>query len=457
MIMKRVCLLTIAIALTWNTVFAQTGGTVFAPFVSWLRADVNGSEVRLSWTDSNSVKGPVYIYRSSSPFKNNYNISMNQGAEIPHGTMRYTDIVPFEGIWYYFVVASDTQNKKYDLLIPFNNTIDVAVGRITQNNPVTSAGNDAYAPVFYGFSGTQVTPEPSQQAYANSGTGQPGMTAGNMYEGYRAMPNVTAQSVVTGIKATAYNDGIEITFNSSEPNKSAVLYRSIQPLRGFSDLLSATVVALQVKSPYTDRVNSGAAYYYAVVYEDDIMNGQGEIYPGSNATLIPAEVFPNSPARERYGAGTPPAGGISSYSGGVVAIGEGASMTRGTSGAGDTYQTSRPYSRQPDDSLILKEPRIFNRDMQSSSNDPEEKRLASIIQGPFMWRDWQAARVDLTNFIVQTSNSETESRARFYLAQCWYFIGDIRMALSTFLKLQQTYPDEAELWIQACLNKLAER
>jgi hypothetical protein len=31
------------------------------------------------------------------------------------------------------------------------------------------------------------------------------------------------------------------------------------------------------------------------------------------------------------------------------------------------------------------------------------------------------------------------------------------MALSTFLKLQQTYPDEAELWIQACLNKLAER
>ena len=74
-----------------------------------------------------------------------------------------------------------------------------------------------------------------------------------------------------------------------------------------------------------------------------------------------------------------------------------------------------------------------------------------------MWRDWQAARSDLTDFIVEAANSAAESRARFYLAQCWYFIGDIRMALSAFLKLQQVYPDEAELWIQACLNKLAER
>jgi hypothetical protein len=467
--MKRICLLLTAIVLMCNTVFAQAGGMVFAPFVSWVRADVNGSEVQLSWTDSQSVKGPVYIYRSSEPFKNNYNISMNQGIEIPYGRMRYTDIVPFEGIWYYFVVASDVNNKKYDLLIPFNNTIDVTVGRVTRNNPVTSAGNEAYAPVFYGFSGTQLTPEPSQQVYGNSGAGQTAMSTGNVYGGYSAAPNFGAQSTVTGIKATAHNDGIEITFDSSDPNKSAVLYRSLQPLRGFSDLLSATVVALHVRSPYMDRINSGTAYYYAVVYEDDIMNGHGEIYPGSNATLIPAEVSQNAQPAGQYGAGTQsfdgaaaayqqqaPAGGAP-FSGGVVTINETASTGRGSPNTVDAYQNYRSYSRQPDETLILREPRVFNSDMQASSSDPDDRRLALIIQGPFMWRDWQAARSDLTDFIVEASNSTAENRARFYLAQCWYFIGDIRMALSAFLKLQRVYPEEAELWVQACLNKLAER
>jgi hypothetical protein len=402
---------------------------------------------------------------------------MNQGIEIPYGRKQYTDIVPFEGVWYYFVVASDEQNKKYDFLIPFNNTIDVTVGRVTRQNPVTSAGNDAYAPVFYGFSGTQVTPEPSQQVYGNSSVGQTGISGGNVYGGYSAVPNVGLQSTVTGIKATSNNDGIEITFDSLDTNKSAVLYRSIQPLRGFSDLLSATVVALHVRSPYTDRINSGTAYYYAVVYEDDIMNGHGEIYPGSNATMIPVEVSQNVPASGQYDTGTPSVGSTAGtyqqgqtaaggapfygsappYGGGVVTINETASINRGNSNTVDTYSTYRSYSRQSDDTLILREPRIFNSDMQVASGGPDDKRLALIVQGPFMWRDWQAARSDLTEFIVETTNSSAESRARFYLAQCWYFIGDIRMALSLFLKLQPVYPDETELWVQACLNKLAER
>jgi hypothetical protein len=372
-------------------------------------------------------------------------------------------MVPFEGVWYYFVVASDEQNKKYDLLIPFNNTIDVTVGRVTRNNPVTSSGNEAYAPVFYGFSGTQVTPEPSQQLYGNMGTGQQTTASGNLYEGYRSVQG-GAPSTVTGIKAAAYSDGIEITFNSSDPSKSAVLYRNIQPIRGFSDLLSATVAALHVKSPYMDRVNSGIAYYYAVVYEDDIMNGHGDIYPGSNATLIPAEVFPNAPLRGQDNGGTTAFYGTTgnyqqgqAAGGGFATVDEAARSRRGNPSAVETYPTYRSYPIQAEDSLILKEPRVFNRDMQLSAGDADDRRLAAIIQGPFMWRDWQAARADLTDYIVEAANSDAESRARFYLAQCWYFIGDIRMALSAFLKLQRVYPDESELWVQACLNRLAEK
>jgi hypothetical protein len=416
--MKRVCFLLFALFLALDTAFTQTKGAIFAPFVSGLNAYVNGRQVRLSWTDSESVKGPVYIYRSVQPYQQTDSGNAAQTAEVAYGSQTYTDNLPSDGKWYYFVVASDQTLQKYELVLPFNNTIDVVV----------AGDNDNYAPIFSG--GAQVTPEPYQRAYGNARPSE-----SRPFDGIIQAP---ARGSVAGITAAAAGTGIEIRFQSADPSKNAVLYRNIKPLRGFSDLLTSTVVALNIRSPYMDYVTPGVPYYYAIIYEDDIKAGQGEIFPGSNATFIPAEVSVNqNPVVS------------DTYTGSAYAV------PNQNSNAVDSSKTYQAYPYQADETLILSEPRIFNRDMQISS-DPDDHRLALIIQGPFTWRDWPAARERLTEFIIDKPNSAAAERARFYLAQCWYFIGDIRMALSTFLKLQQIYPDETAVWIQASLNKLAE-
>ncbi|MDR1363318.1 MAG: hypothetical protein LBJ35_04655 [Spirochaetaceae bacterium] len=456
--MKRVCFLLLALFLALNTAFTQTKSVIFAPFVSGLRADINGRQVRLSWADSESVKGPVYIYRSVQPYRNTGEETVGQTAEVAYGAQIYTDNVPADGIWYYFVVASDQELQKYSLPLPFNNIVDVDI----------NSERDRYGPV--SSSGTQVTPEPYQQAYGNA-------RPQSYPPPFNGIIQTPARGSISGITAVPIGKGIEIKFNAADTSKSAILYRNIQPLRSFSDLLTSTVVALNIRSPYMDYVTPGVPYYYAILYEDDIRTGRGEIIPGGNATFIPSEVSSNqTPPAETY-TSNPAVNTIPAAGAAAPAAVPNNNTAAGTAGAysapnrdasgniyvrpsqnsntTDAYQSYRPYSYQSENTQILREPRVFNRDMQISS-DIDDQRLAQIIQGPFMWRDWPAARDRLTEFIVDAVNNTAAERARFYLAQCWYFIGDMRMALSTFLKLQQIYPDETAIWIQASLNKLAE-
>jgi hypothetical protein len=431
--MKRFCFLLFALFWALDTAFSQTKDIIFAPFVSGLRADVNGRQVRLSWTDSESVKGPVYIYRSVQPYQNN-SVNINQTAEVAYGLQTYTDNLPSDGKWYYFVAASDQTARKYDLVIPFNNTIEV----------VADIRNENYTQAF--SRSQQGIPEPYQRPYGNTSPSTP------YYSQLDGIIQPPARGSITGITAAANGTGIEIRFHAADSSKNAVLYRNIKPMRNFSDLITSTVVALNIRSPYMDYTTPGVPYYYAVIYEDDIKTGQGEIFPGSNATFIPAEISPNQrPAVSGSNTSNSAYTGNSAGStGGVYAT---PNQNPNAVNPQAPYQT---YPYQTNETLTIRDPRVFNRDMQTSG-DPDDQRLALIIQGPFMWRNWPAARESLTEFIIDTSNSDAAERARFYLAQCWYFIGDIRMALSTFLKLQQIYPEETAIWIKASLNKLAER
>jgi hypothetical protein len=254
-------------------------------------------------------------------------------------------------------------------------------------------------------------------------------------------------------------NGIEITFLDSSPGKNAVLYRNIQPLRGFSDLLTATVAALNVKSPYIDTPAPGTPYYYAVMYEDDIRNGQGEIHPGNNATLLPAEIPIKRNAQVPQTLDTPDYG--QTYGGNPrdSLYGENPSgQAYGNSPGGQAYG-GNSYGQAyggTGETAAIREPRVFNRDMQPAA-DAADKRLGTIVQGPFAWRDWLTARPDLAAYLATNPPAASANRARFYLAQCNYFLGDIRSALSEFLKLQQVYPDEVSTWIQACLDKIVNR
>jgi TolA-binding protein len=234
-------------------------------------------------------------------------------------------------------------------------------------------------------------------------------------------------------------------------------------LRSFSDLLTATVVGLGVTSPYTDQVTVNVPYYYALVFEEDIREGKGTLYPGSNATVVPAEVSTRQTAGNQMENQTsyqnqfalPPQNGYRSETDSPFSTMREQNNSGSPSYNQGSTQGYRAY--QNNEEIVMREPRVFNKDMQNSASNEDDYQLALIVQGPFMWRNWQAARSSLMQFMAVTRGDAPFFRAHFYLGQCYYFLGDIRSALTEFLGLQQQYPDEVAAWIQACLTKMSGR
>ena len=213
-----------------------------------------------------------------------------------------------------------------------------------------------------------------------------------------AAQSMAAQGV-SSLEAFALGDRVIITFDASGI-RSPVLYRSVRPIEGTPDLLGAVIVQMNVSSPFTDYPVPGIPNYYAVIPEEDLVNGRVDIIPGRNATQVPVEA--------------------------------------------STGDFAFP--------LALKKPRAFTRDLENSPVGQEEYALRLMVRGPFAARDWETARDELVMFLSLPRSPETEARARFYLGQCYYFLRQSLAGLTEFYAFQDSFPIEAEDWIQALLR-----
>ncbi|MCL2880814.1 MAG: hypothetical protein FWF29_11255, partial [Treponema sp.] len=233
----------------WYGVYAQDSGQgIFSPFVSQLTAEVRNNLVRLSWTDSRDARGPVYIFRSVRPFDPN-GVAGIRPIVIPYGTQYYVDETEGEGEGYYFVAASDTNGQRYDIIIPFTNTVSAGTAEFPWNDSNTPAAASRQNPW-----------SPQSQA--------PDISGLNVYaDGGRAI----------------------ISFTASGSAGKTVLYRNTQPIRRIQDLLSAVIVQTDGNSPLMDFPIPGT-YYYAVFFQDDITKGTVAIKPGQNTTLNPVAI-----------------------------------------------------------------------------------------------------------------------------------------------------------------------
>jgi hypothetical protein len=213
------------------------------------------------------------------------------------------------------------------------------------------------------------------------------------------------------------------------------------------------IVQSGITSPFTDYPVPGIPYYYAVIFEDELIRGNVGLFPGQNVTVQPVEILsgagraglpgPEAPIRSMplpmisvYNA--VPGSDRYSETPSAAPLGTGAAKAVGT------IPRARP-SPPPQ-----KKPRVFSRDM-APPEGGEESPLRVIVQGAFTKRDWQNARNELLRYLSLPRSAPSEARARFYLAQTYYFSGDNRGALIEFLMVQTQYPDEAQDWINAVL------
>jgi hypothetical protein len=441
---------------------AQSVTSIFAPFVMRLNAEVSGRAVRLKWTDAPSVTGPVSVYRARVPFSGTGAQYQARAIEVPYGQQTFVEEVEALGMWYYFVVASDESRMKYEIVVPYNNIVDVQLDGTTKNVPAS--------PGLVGATGTApyvdrpIISQPAQRAAEDptwdSAYGSYGVARQGGYSRY--------SNDIVDIAAQSLPNGIYISFRSSERDKNALLYRSNKPFTQYNDILTAALIKDRLTSPYIDYPPPGVGYYYAILYDEDIRSGQATIYPGSNATVDPVHL--GSLAQGASGLSNNP-----SYSPAPASAQQNTYLDPG-SGYFSTVRTPSPLSAEaaqavesmrgrpqvapviPQSSYgINMEPRVFNQDIQSNVSSGEDYDLALIVRGSFFRKDWGVARLELERYLSVSHSQNAAARARFYLGQCYYFLGNARAALSEFMAVHPQYPDEAAGWVQAALAKTGEQ
>ena len=380
---------------------------VFAPFVSQLEGEIRNNLIRLSWKDARDIQGPVFIYRSETPFSP---VGMLPApVELPYGTGAYLDEVENPGILYYFVAASDEWGRKYILPILNTNTLSITIEPENVPGYITRLNQNA----------RQVPVLP---------------------------PNIPVPGI-EGLNVRIDQERVIITFAGADYDKNLILYRSLTPIRRQEDLLSAIIIRQRVSSPVIDYPLPGIDYHYALIYEEDIVAGLLSIRQGQNATgAVQIAVTGRSGAREMPLPGlnlstSPVAGATSSGSfPGFISESPG-------------FEASAFSLERRNEKTAKKEIEVFPEDLErSAGSGGDEYQLRLIVQGYFSLKEWDKAREELRRFLDLPRASDFRARAHYYLGQVYYFQGKPREALFEFLSSQEQYPQNTNSWIQAVLE-----
>jgi len=379
---------------------------IFAPFVLELEGELRNNLIRLSWKDSQDIRGPVYIYRSEVPFSTL--AVLPAPVEVVYGTGSYLDEAERPGIVYYFVVASDEWGWKYTLPIPYTNMINIAI------SPDNVPGVPVHAPLR--------PAGPSQAGRAGS------------------MDDAFVIPAIEGINAQTEEDKVIISFSGADDTRNLLLYRSLSPIRRQEDLLSALIIRQNVGSPIVDYPLPGISYFYALVYEDDLNAGIFSIRPGYNATgavqLFSSNIGLRNMPLPGIGTGTPSSepAALGSEAEEAVSL-----MIRA---AGRNEKIPRP------------EMTILPQDMVKGGSG-EDAQLRSIVQGYFSLQEWDKARDEFIRFLDLPRTGYNQRKVRFYLGQIYYFLGKPREALMEFLQAREEFPEKTNPWIQAVLGEFS--
>jgi hypothetical protein len=228
-----------------------------------------------------------------------------------------------------------------------------------------------------------------------------------------------------------------------------LLYRSIEPLKDMGGLSNAVIAQNNVSSSFTDYPLPGVAYYYAVVDADALSRGEVALIPDVNATSAPVYVplSETDAGRITKAPRQMPLPRILLQSLLPVGAGERPAPSPLSADAADCLSDiARKTPQRPE-----KSPRVFAEDLEPPENG-EEYALRSIIQGDFSAHNWLRAVDLLAAFLTLPRSAASETKARFYLGQAYYFLNQPDKALFEFLAVKNAYPDDAYIWTQTCLS-----
>jgi len=395
------------------TLFLAAAAGIFAqnkdhtPYISQIKVESRNNLIRITWVDSPDARGPVYIYRSTRPFSGVVPANIRP-VVVRYGEQYYIDDSDDMKNLYYFIAASDTSGKRYDIILPKINT--------TSLDPVQSAEEAA--------------------AIAEA-------------EKFEAVEK--AQGIYN-LKARQDGEKVIITFDKDNKNRNAILYRSMQAITRSQDLLNAVIVQSGIYSPFVDFPVPvpGLTWYYAVIFEDEIASGNMGIKPGTNATVTPVTVTSEQPVERNLRPIPLPVLTLRNTVPESYFMTEIPEQVPLNATSENILRDTKMPSKAP---LKLKRPRVFSVDLVAPISG-EESALFQIITEYFITFKWEDARISLQHYLSMPRSKDIEARARFYFGQTLYYTGNYRESLMEFMSIRSLYPAEANKWIDAVLSAM---
>jgi hypothetical protein len=378
------------------------------PFVSLLKAEPAGYQVKLSWRDAPEKVASYIIYRSAQEISADTLKNAQGIGQVDPGVQYFIDTPPDEKAYFYAVLARDPAGKLFSTLIPFRN--------------ITLAG-------------VAVTTAATEEQLA---------------------------AVITGIRAApvASGDSIEVTFHSSSATRDLLLFRSTAPVTNTEDLLrSGSATQLDAGTTKVDvPALAGVDYWFSVLDAGLFKLGTVRLTDGANTTVDPVQIPTGRVAASSFTRRLLPLPSLEITYG----IQSGKPLP-GASFPGLPAQ--RPLSPETQKALAIllaAVPQPPQPQMQRTvlpvdatpSPDRDESALQQIINGPFMGGDAVAAQKELIDFLAMRAPPEVQARAHFYLGQSYFLTGQPREALLEFLLAEDSYYHEVQSWENACFDQL---
>jgi hypothetical protein len=385
---------------------------VFAPFVSKISIESDGTQIILSWKDSNDVSGKYLIFRSSEVLTESVVTTIEPLAEVLPGVEIYIDKPQSDGPWYYAVIGSSDQNETYPYLIPYRNTL---------------------------LTGTSLSDVEAS-----------------------TVVNIEDYIDVTGIVATVVNDTIQIRFSRSKNEGTLILLQNAEPIVDAEDIENSIRLSALENSinSYTDSPVPGISYYYAVLDLAALETGQFTLNKGQNVlesavsidigdrvalnSYRPSSIIPLPFLTLR----------TSILSDAAISAPLSTTLPKRTTMTAATQKlVNQLLSSLPQKSEASVRPVLL-----SSDRIPQElasgKTLQSILKNEFLEGDYDKTIELLNLFLTNSRESKIESRTHFYLGQSYYFKGEYLKAVREFLYAEDDYYQDVQFWLNNCYRQL---
>jgi hypothetical protein len=403
-------LLIILLLFSQNSLFCQTDDdTVFAPFVSRLKASSQGLNIILTWKNSNDVQGKKYIYRHDIEITD---ISFKDAeliATVSESVESYIDTPEaVDKSYYYAVLIQDKSGLLYQIFIPYRNKT---------------------------ISGTAISLVLSEDENA---------------------------AVVTDLKARVENNKVILEFASSKKDRELLLYRSTQPILTASDILKASFYQTlsSNKTSHVDIPIAGVDYYYAIMDTALVKSGEINFIAGQNTLKAPVQVPLSSstigiPKAFKRAFPLPALNLLYGVESGVE------------------LEMPIPFYLPPMHDLenktessikfLVSEMESFAEEeitIQILSADKNENAfgeaytLQSIVNNYLSLRKYPESELKLKDFLQTRHEEDVEARAHFYLAQTYYFQAMYKEAFLEFLLAEDRYYTDVQPWLNVCFKKI---